>query len=404
MKWFKPALLTMTILIAQPLLAKTLDRIAAVANSDVVTELELNQRIESVRQQYQSNPNVLPSDEVLRQQVLDAMILESLQLQMAERGNLVIPEQQIDNALQRIAARQNMTLEQLLQAVQSTGQSTDAFREQVRREMTINELQKQVVGRQIFIADAEVDRFLKSQSGQSLQETRYQLYYKRFDENQKAEADALVRELNQGAQLADIDDSRDLGMRALEEIPTLFRTLVPVLRENEAVLLPGDGVLHLAQLTDKSEVASVNIEEFKLRHILIKTNELFDPQSARNLITDLRTQIINGADMAKLADEYSQDDGSRGRGGDLGWNTLDNFVPAFQEAARNTPAGELSEVFESTYGFHILRIEDQRTRDVGTDVLRNEIRNQLYQQRFNESLQRWLTELRAESFVEIRLP
>ena len=346
---------------------------------------------------------MLPADDVLTRQVLDAMILESLQLQLAERGNLVIPEQQVNAAIQSIASRQNLTLDQLLAAVQSSGQSVGDFREQIRREITINELQQQIVGRQIFISDAEVERFLKSQSGQSLQETEYQLYYKRFDADQQAEADALVNRLNNGESLLDTPDSRDLGLRTLDQIPSIFRTLVPVLEENEAVLLPRDGVLHLAQLADKTEAASVNIEEYQLRHILIKTDQLFNAESARELAEDLRQRVLNGESMAELADEYSQDNGSRGRGGDLGWATLDNYVESFRDAARATEEGELSDVFRSPYGFHFLRVEGQRTRDVGTDVLRNQIRNQLSQQRYNEALQRWQTELRAESFVEIRL-
>ncbi|EAR10948.1 Parvulin-like peptidyl-prolyl isomerase [Reinekea sp. MED297] len=401
--WFKSALLATSLLMSTLTYAQTLDRIAAVANDDVITELQLAQRVEAVRQQYRSNPNVLPTDDVLTRQVLDAMILESLQMQLAERGNLVIPEQQVNAAIQSIASRQNMTLDQLLAAVQSSGQSVSDFREQIRREITLNELQQQIVGRQIFISDAEVERFLKSQSGQSLQETEYQLYYKRFDVDQQAEADALVDRLNSGESLLDSPDSRDLGMRTLDQIPSIFRTLVPVLEENEAVLLPRDGVLHLAQLADKTEAASVNIEEYQLRHILIKTDQLFNAESAQALAEDLRQRVLNGESMAELADEYSQDNGSRGRGGELGWATLDNYVESFRDAARSTEEGELSDVFRSPYGFHFLRVEGQRTRDVGTDVLRNQIRNQLSQQRYSEALQRWQSELRAESFVEIRL-
>lgn len=401
--WYKPALLAMSLLMTTLAGAQTLDRIAAVANDDIVTERQLDQRVQAVRQQYQSNPNVLPADDILTTQVLEAMILESLQLQMADRGNLVVPEQQINDAVQTIASRQNLTLDQLLAAVQNSGQSVSAFREQIRRELTINELQQQIVGRQIFISDAEVDRFLKSQSGQSLQETEYQLIYKRFDADQQETADALVAKLNDGAALSAVSDSRDLGLRPLMEIPSIFRTLVPVLEINEAVLIPRDGVLHLAQLVDKTEAASVNIEEYRLRHILIKTDQLFDAESARKLAGDLRQRVLNGESMAELADEYSQDNGTRGRGGDLGWSTLDNFVDTFRATAQTTATDELSEVFASPFGYHFLRVEGQRTRDVGTDVLRNQIRNQLYQQRYSEALQRWQTELRAESFVEIRL-
>ena len=402
MKWIKTSLLTAIILCSGFTQAKTLDRIVAVVNADVVTALELNERIAMIKNQYRSNPSVLPSDTVLAKQVLDALILESLQLQMAERGNLVIPEQQVDAAINNIAQNQKLTQNQLLQAVQANGQTVEEFRDQIRRELTVSELQKQVVGRQIFVSDSEVDRFLTSQSGQSLEDTQYRLQYIRFDAAQSTEAKTLVDALNAGGQLAETAESRDLGLRALAEVPTLFRTLVPVLNLNEAVLLERDDAVHVAQLIEKTETKSINVEEFNLRHILITTDALFDRSSAQTLLADLRNRILNGESMADLANEFSQDPGTRGRGGELGWSTLDNFVPEFSQAARSATIGEITEVFESPYGFHILLVEDKRTRDVGLDVQKNRIRNQIYQQRYSESLQRWLTELRAESYVEIR--
>ena len=362
----------------------------------------MNQRVDQIKDQYKSNPSVLPSDQLLAQQVLEAIILEKLQLQLAEKGNLQLPDAQVDSALANLAQNQNMTLNQYLTAVQNSGQNIADFRNQVKRELAINEVQKQIVGRQIFIADSEVDRFLTSQTGQSLTGTEYQLSYIRFELAQKADAEALVTTLNQGATLLDTTGSRDLGTRKLDEIPSIFRTLVPVLKPNEAIMLERDDVLHIAQLVQKSEPQTVNIEEYKLRHILVTTTELFNAASAKSLLTDLKLKIENGASMAELADNYSQDSGSRGRGGDLDWNSLDSFVPEFSEMARNTELNAVSDVFESPYGFHILRVEGIRTSDVGFDVLRKQVRNQLYQRRYNEALQRWLTELRAESFVEYR--
>lgn len=402
MKYVKNGLLTLALLTSALGFSETLDRIIAVVNNDIVTARELSNRMTMVKNQYKSNPSVLPNDQVLSQQILDALILESLQLQLAERGNLVIPEQQIDNALNTLAQNQNMTLDQFLTALQNSGRDITEVREQIRNELSINEVQQQIVGRQIFISDSEIERFLKSQSGQSLQDTQYQLGYLRLTPENKANAEELLTSLNSGASILDQEESRDLEFRLLEEIPSIFRTLVPVLKKGEAVLLEKDNVLHLAQLLDKTEIETLNIEEYNLRHILIKPDELFDEESARDLITDLRTQIEQGADMASLADAYSQDTGTRGRGGDLGWSNLDTFVPEFAQAARNSTEGELSDVIETQYGLHILRVEGIRTRDVGLDVLRNQVRNQLYQRRYSESLQRWLVELRAESYVELR--
>ncbi len=402
MTLLKKAIFTTALLASVVAQAKPLDRIIAVANNDVVTALELDQRVNQIKNQYKSNPNVLPNDTLLAQQILDAIILEKLQLQLAERGNLQMPDSQIDAALNNLAKNQNMTLAQYLSAVKNSGQDINAFRQQIKRELSINEVQKQIVGRQIFISDSEVDRFLASQSGQSLKDTEYQLSYLRFESGNKADAEALVNNLNDGLALLDTDGSRDLGLRKLDEVPSLFRTLVPVLELGEAVLLERDGVLHIAQLTNKTKAQTIIIEEYKLRHILVTTTELFNAESAVSLLNDLKQKIENGASMAELADNYSQDSGTRGRGGDLDWNSLDSYVKEFSDVARNTPENTVSDVFESPYGFHILRVEGIRTSDVGLDVLRKQIRNQLYQRRYNESLQRWLTELRAESFVEYR--
>jgi len=382
--------------------SKTLDSIAVVVNDDVVTQQELSERVALVKDQYKANPSVLPNDEALAKQVLDALILESLQLQMAKRGNLVIPEQQIDTALTNIAKNQKMTLPQFLSALQNSGQNVDAFRKKIRDELMINELQKQIVGRQIFISESEIERFLTSQSGQSLKETEYRLSYMRFEQSQKVQAEALRDKLNTGTNLLDEPDAKDLGMRKLADVPSIFKTLVPVLNQGEAILIDKNGSLHLTQLAKKTEIQSVNIEEYEIRHILIKTDALFDAASARSLLSDLKNQIESGTSMADLADQYTQDVGTKGTGGILSWSSLDNYVSEFSQVAKAINKDEISEVFKSPYGYHILRVEGVRTRDVGLDVLRNQIRSQLSQRRYTESLQRWLTELRAESYIEFR--
>jgi peptidyl-prolyl cis-trans isomerase SurA len=400
MKHIKNGLLTALLLASSFSFGQALDRIIAVVNEDVVTELELKTRIELIKTQYAANPSVLPNDQVLTKQILDTLILESLQIQMAERGNLVIPDQKVDTALSNIAKNQNLTLSQFLNALENSGRNVSDFRNQVKKELTISEVQKQVLGRQIFISESEIDRFLSSQSGQLLNETEYQLSYLRLEN--KTEADDLVESVSEANPLIGYENSRDLGLRALKDIPSIFQTLVPVLELNEAVALERDGIYHVAQLTSKTETKSINVEEYRIRHILIKPDELFDATSAKSLLSDLKSQIENGASMSDLANTYSQDAGTRGRGGDLDWNNLDTFVPTFGQAARVTPQGELSDIIESPFGFHILRVEEVRTRDVGLDVIRSQVKNQLYQRRYSESLQRWLTELRAESFVELR--
>lgn len=398
----KSALLSTLLVTGAFAATQPLDRIVVVVNDDVVTQQELDSRLAYVKQQYQSASRPLPAEEVITKQIIDALILESLQLQLADKAKITIPDQQIDSTVSSIAARQKMTAAQFYQAMRSRGFSENDIRDQIRDEMTISEVQRQLVARQVYVSDAEVERFLQTQSGQSLAETQYQLSYRRFELDQQAEANALLKKLNDGATLADEEGSRDLGMRSLEDIPSIFRTLVPVLNNQEAVMIERNGALHMAQLANKTDTDSLNVEEFQIRHILIKTDLIFDEDAAISLLEEIRSDILAGASMAELADEYSQDDGSRGRGGLLDWRTLDSYVTEFSDTVKTTPLGEISEVFESPFGFHILQVEDSRLRDVSVDVLKQQIRSQLSQKRYNEALERWKTELVAESFIEHR--
>lgn len=382
--------------------AKLLDRILVIVNEDVITEQQLETRLALIKNQYRSNPSVLPRDEVLREQLTENLILESLQLQLAEQANVLIPEQAIDEQLVALAQRQNLTLSQYIDLLDSQGQSIDTVRSQVQREMLMNRIQQQMVGRRVYVSDAEVERFLSTQSGQSLQDVTYQLAYQRFETADQTTAEARLAELNAGGSLLDLPGSQDLGARQLADIPSIFKTLVPVLSMNEAVLLERNGALHLAQLISKSEQQSLNVEEYRIRHILIQSDIVFDDNAAQQLIQDLRQRILNGENMATLADEYTHDDGTKGRGGDLDFQTLNRFVPAFADTATSLDIGELSDVVQTQFGYHILRVEEVRTQDVGLDVLRNQIRTSLQNQRYQEALQTWFTELRAESFVEFR--
>lgn len=380
-----------------------LDRIVAVANEDIVTANELARRTAMVRQQYQNNPQVLPPADQLRRQILDAMILERLQLQLARSINLNVTDSQVNQAINNMARQQNMTLEQFVDALQRSGEDYASVRQQIRNEITIGQVRRQFVGRNITVSDGEVDRYLRTLSGQSLQETRFELLYRRFDLDQKEAAEALKAQLEAGASLADDSEARNLGSRQVDELPSIFRTVVPVLDRGESVLIEQGGALHLAQLVDKIERQAVQVRQYRVRHILIQPNAILTDEQAEALLNELRLQIQQGADMAELANQYTDDLGTRGTGGDLGWRQADEFASSFAQQVRAMPEGEVSPVFQTNFGFHILRQEGERVEDIALDVLRDQVRDTLGERKYNESLQRWLVELRAQSFVEVRL-
>ncbi|MEX2321023.1 MAG: peptidylprolyl isomerase, partial [Saccharospirillum sp.] len=158
-----------------------------------------------------------------------------------------------------------------------------------------------------------------------------------------------------------------------------------------------------AQLISKNERRAVQVEQYRVRHILIRPNVVLNEEQAQTLLTDLRERIANGEDMASLANQFTDDLGSKGNGGDLGWRQAEDFVRAFASQVRSMPEGDVSPVFQSEFGFHILRVEDQRIQDIGLDVLRQQVRESLSERKYQEALERWLVELRAQSFVEVRL-
>lgn len=380
-----------------------LDRIVAVANEDVVTANELVERTRAVREQYASNPGVLPPQEELRRQILDALILERLQLQLADSINLRITDSQVNDAVNRLAQQRNLSLEQFIAALQRNGQDFTTVREQVRQELTIGEVRRQYVGRTVRVTEGEVERYLNTLAGQSLAEAEFELAYRRFEPEEAEAARTLRAQLNQGDRLTDDPEARNLGLRKVNELPSVFRTVVPVMELNEAVLVERDDALHLAQLISKNERRAVQVEQYRVRHILIRPNVVLNEDQAQALLTDLRERIEGGEDMASLANQFTDDLGSKGNGGDLGWRQAEDFVRAFASQVRSMPEGDVSPVFQSEFGFHILRVEDQRIQDIGLDVLRHQVRETLSERKYQEALERWLVELRAQSFVEVRL-
>ncbi|WP_162824645.1 peptidylprolyl isomerase [Saccharospirillum mangrovi] len=383
--------------------AELLDRVVAVANEDIVTANELSQRTEEIRQRYQGNPQVLPPDAQLQRQVLDSLILERLQLQLAGKMNLNITDSQVNDAINTMARQRNMTLDNFVAAVEASGESYDEVRRQVRRELTMNQVRRRYVGSEINVTDGEISRYLDTLAGQSMQDVKFELLYRRYELSERADAEAQLAELEVGAQLSANSGARNLGLRPVNELPSVFRTVVPVLALNEAVLIENGGALHLAQLIDKTDRQAVQVEQYQVRHILVQPNALLNADQAQALLESLRQRIANGESMASLADQFTDDLGTKGKGGALGWRQPEEFVPAFASQVRQMPLNEVSPVFESNFGYHILRVEDQRTTDVSLDVLRQQVRDSLMQRKYEEALQRWLVELRAQSFVEVRL-
>ncbi|MAE36103.1 MAG: molecular chaperone SurA [Oceanospirillaceae bacterium] len=415
------SLLAMTVsalLHAEPQL---IDRVVAVVDDDIIMESELEQRIKTVG--VQSNQNELPEADTLREQVLERMITESVQLQVADRAGIRISESQLDDAMGRIAAQNGMSLAEFQQAMTSEGVSFAYAREQIRNEMRISRVQQYQVGERIQITDQDIDYFLASDIGRIASAAEYKLRHILISvrsgaapqeyKEAEAKADKLVAELRNGADFAKTAmaesqgrtalNGGDMGWRKDAQLPSIFADIAPKMSVGDVSepIRTASG-FHIIKLEDKRGGNSQLIQQAEVRHILITPNEVRDQDQARELINQIYERLKAGADFAELAREYSDDPGSGASGGDLGWVSPGDMVPEFEQAMDATPTGELSTPVRSQFGWHVLQVTDRREADIGEEVQRNQVRQMLYGRRFEEELPIWLRKIRSEAYVDIK--
>ncbi|MCK0768426.1 peptidylprolyl isomerase [Chromohalobacter canadensis] len=414
--------LTPLVALAQP---QPLDRIVAVVNKDAIMQSQLEDRVTQVSQQMASRNVPVPDEDDLRRQVLDRMIVEQIQLQMAERANVSIDDTQLNAAVRDIAKNNDMSLDEFADSLEADGMSLAAVREQVRREMLLRQVQQSQVASRVNVTDREVDRYLEQQGESS--DTAYHLAHILVSlpesptpeqvEQAQTEARDLYRQLQDGAdfqQLATADSDGeqalsggDLGWRRGDQLPTIFADVVPQLADGEVsepVRSPSG--FHLVKRIEtrggQGEQETV-VTENQVRHILIGTNPNRNDEQAESLAEDIRQRIAGGESFAELAQQYSDDDGSALDGGELGWVRPGQMVPAFEDAVDDMSVGELSQPVRSRFGYHVIELEDRRQQDVTRDAQREQVRQTLFQRKVNDELEAWTQEIRSGAYIDNRL-
>ena len=415
-------LLSLGLLSATVMAAPTsIDHVVAVVDDDIIMDSELQQRIDDV--QRQNRGAQLPPTSVIRDQVLERMILESIQLQMADRGGIRIADAELNNALRRIAAQNQMSLSEFRQAMESEGVSFTLARDQIRNEMRVSRVQRFQVGERIQITDQDVDYFLASDLGKLASAAEYRIGHILIAvpsqaspaDLQKAETQAhgIVANLRNGAdfQQTAIAQSNgrnalkggDLGWRKEAQLPGIFADVIPELQVGEVSNpIKSASGYHIVTVTEKRGGTTQMITQTKVRHILVQPNELRNAKKTKELIERIYKRLQNGEDFETLAREFSDDPGSGASGGDLGWVNPGEMVPAFDKTMAATQPGELSEPFESRFGWHVLQVEGRKETDIGAEKQRDQVRQMLYSRRFEEELPIWLRKIRSEAYVDIK--
>ena len=402
---------------------KVLDKIVAIVDDDVVLKSELDQRMDAIVAQLTQSGTQMPPEKILEQQVLERLISERLQLTMGYDSGVRISDEELNQAIARVAASNKISVAQYIEQVTLQGSSISAMRGEIRNELTIMRVQQGKVMRRIRISEQELDNFLKSEEGRFVTSPDVNigqiLLSISTDSNRKSidqvvgRADLLFNQIDQGADFRAIaiansaDQSAlqggDLGWRKMAQLPGVFIDAVEKLDIGEVSQpIRSAAGYHLIKLYERRGGEEQLVEQHFARHILIKPNQIRDQKTTINQLNELRKRSIAGEDFAILAKEFSEDPGSALSGGELGWSTPGMFVPEFEQTMGTIAINDISEPFASQFGWHILQVTERRQQDFSSEILRNKAQSMLRQRKYEEELQVWLQEIRDEAFIEIK--
>jgi peptidyl-prolyl cis-trans isomerase SurA len=403
--------------------ARVIDKIVAVVDSGVVLSSDIETRLNDLQTQAEARGNTIEMTDELRQQVLERLILEQAQVEVAKRRGLQIDDARVNETLLQIAKNRDTDLLGLKNAIESEGKSFAVFREQIRRELLISAVRDREVRSRIRISDSELERFMETTGGQI--STAPELLLSQIvvglpnrpspelipQAEQKAVQirDALLKGAPFGQMAVRYSDAPeasqggDLGWRNILELNPVFADALADAKKNTLIgPIRSPGGFHLIAVRDRRGDQSVVITEYRARHILIKPDAVRSPEKAEALAQNVRRELLSSGDFAELARRFSEDPLSAAKGGDLGWVRADQLVPGFASVMTELPLNTLSEVTQSRFGFHLIEVLETRESDISEEQMKNRARQILTERKFSQELDSWLRQVRADAFVEIK--
>jgi peptidyl-prolyl cis-trans isomerase SurA len=401
-----------------------LDRIAAIVNDGVVLDSDLEQQVASVSERLRQQKLALPPQNVLRQQVLERLVVQEIQLQRANHDGVKVSDETLNAALSDVARRNNLTLSQLPQALSEQGVEYSAYREDLRKEITLSMLRQRDVLERIVVTPKELDQYLEKQAKRPSQTHEYNVSHILIavaQDASQAQLDDAAKRANEVYQKATggEDFARlavaysssqtaleggSLGWRKETELPTFLTDVVAQLKPGEVSKpLRTPTGFHLVKLNEVRGADAKAIEnQVHARHILMKTTALADDATVRLKLDGLREHILKGEDFSVLAQTNSEDPGSAAQGGDLGWTGPGSFVPEFEQRLNALQDGEISEPFKTQYGWHIVQMLGHRQFDNTDEVKRRKAMEAIRASKADEETEIWLRRIRDEAYVEYK--
>src|SRR5437588_5931730 len=402
-----------------------LDRVAAIVNDGVVLNSELDAQVEAVSGRLRQQKLELPPQNVLRQQVLERLVLQEIQMQRANRAGVKVSDETVNAALQDVAKRNGMTLSQLPDALAKQGEDYASYRDDLRKEITLSLLRQRDVLQHISVTPREIDQFLEKQAKTPSERNEYNVSHiliavaqdaspAQLEQAGKRATDVYQRAKN-GEDFAKLAlaysnsqtalEGGALGWRKGGELPTFLTDIIVKLKAGEVgePLRTPTGY-HIVKLNEIRSTDNKAIEDqVHIRHILMKTNELSDDATVRQKLTQLRERILKGEDFAGLATTTSEDPGTAAQGGDLGWTGPGTFAPEFERVITGLKDNEISEPFHTQYGWHIAQLLGRRRFDNTDELKRRQAIEAIRASKSDEETELWLRRLRDEAYVEYKL-
>lgn len=388
-----------------------LDRIAIIVDDGVVMESQIKDAMKTLEQRYLDQNMQIPPKEAVLNQVKEQLIIEELQLQLADRAGVKISDAELNSTVTRLASNNQMTLEEFISFIENSGDSYEKVRESMRKEMRIQRVQRGRVNSSIEITENEFESFLATDETLVMLEAEFQVRQILVKDISTAEKIlSLLKENDDFATFAkdysisaNANNGGLLDWRKPSEMPELFANAL----QDKPIgyvtnLLESGAGFHILKLENKRGDFVQFEDQWRVRHVLMASSAIRNDEETQQQLTNIRKRIIEGEDFSLLAEEFSEDPGSAKKGGDLGWTGLGVFTPIFEEMMLSSEIGDISEVFESEFGFHFLEVIDKRNYELTNDLIEDRAYNMLYARKYEEELENTLRTMRAEAFVEFK--
>ena len=401
-----------------------MDRIVAIVDQAVVTEQELESRIATVTAQFKKQGTELPAEAILRKQILERLITDTLQLQYAAQTGLKVDDNQLDKTIGRIAEQNQLSLAEFTEALAKDGVSMTKFRADIRNEITLARLREREVDGRVNVSESEIDNFLTSQAANNENQDEYEIAHLLIrtpeegatEDIQKAKSkvDSALTELKAGVSFAKVSASfsdapnalegGSLGWKKASQMPALFLDALKAMQVGEvSAPLRSPNGFHVLKLNNKRGGNSpLVIQQTHARHILIKLSEIMSEKDGKLKIDGIKERLDNGEKFEALAKQYSEDS-TASSGGDLNWVNPGDTVPQFEKAMNELKDLQISPPVRTQFGWHLIQVIERRSQDMSKEAARLKARQEIRAKKADEAYQDWIRELRDRAYVEIRL-